>query len=403
MLISIGVGSLTIFSFRLLGLNVLWSVVSETENISGAAVIIGISFVFKALTNLTAGMLVDKFQKKKIIVFSLLCCALFAFIWLTVQQFLITAVFLYLAIDFAANLYGFAFVTLVAEKLSKMEYIKLDALKLITGNITSVISNIIAALFVMWFIQQVVIILGLAILVLSAMICHKYLPNSAVIHKNDEENGSQHVSVSWKTKIDSTWKFAKENVLTNKRILLYIATLFLLNLDYGFIPTLLPFFIMTETEGLSLLLVAIMRSGNDIGEILGANVILKFGHLVSRLTKIGLLGSAAVFTMLPFVYTTPILATAMFILYGFCDILTQPYYSYFVSSLPMDKRGRILGMVDFVVLMSLSLGVLLGTLLSSHGMIPLSIFTVSIFIITAVVISKSKNFGNIRLSPDDTT
>jgi MFS family permease len=400
MLLAIIVGALTVFAFNLLSLNVLWLNVGEDGNIANLTVILASKLIFNAFSSLIIGFIVDRFQKKKAITVSLFICAFLALTWLLADRFLFVAVIVYLAIDFASDIYADSFTALVAEKLNARNYIKLDALESITSSAVSIGSSLISAVLLILLSQEIVILIVASILIISAVICHKLLPESNVVWKDEEEDSGRQGLFKLRDAIESSWNFAKKNVFADKRIMLYTVILFVLNLDYAFIPTALPFLIMSLHESTSLILVVIMRSGNDIGEFVAFTIVAKYGHLVSRLTKIGLIGSALVFAVLPIVYTVPIAATVVFVLYGFFDTLTQPYYSYFVSSLDNDKRGRILGTVSFMVLLASPLGILLGNWLSSYGMLALSMGILSVFVFSVVVISVSKSFGNIKLAPD---
>jgi len=398
MLLSIIVGSLTLFAFTLLSLNILWVNVGEDGDIANVAILLASNHVFSAFSALISGFLVDRLQKKQAIVVCLLACAALAMAWLLAEKFLAVAVVVYLAINFASDLYADTFTALVAEKLSAANYVKLDAIELVTGSAVSIGSSLVSAVLLMQLSQQHVILLVTAILVASAIICYKLLPESAVESVESNEDTDVYRTGIGAT-IRSAWDFARENVLTDKRIMLYAAVLFVLNLDYAFIPTALPFLIMSLNETTSLVLVVIMQSGNELGEFLAASVIIKYGHYVSLLTKIGLIGSALVFTVLPLVYTFPIAATVLFVLYGAFDTLTQPYYSHFVSSLDHAKRGRILGIVSFMVLLASPLGIILGNWLSSYGMVALSMGIVTVFLFSVIVLSASKDFGSIVLAP----
>ena len=400
MLLSIIVGALTLFAFTLLSLNVLWLNVGDDGNIGNLAVIIASNFVFSAFSSLICGYLVDRLQKKKAIVVSLLICAGLALAWLLAARSLFVAVIVYIAIEFASDLYADSFTALVAEKLSAINYIKLDAIESITSSAVSIGSSLLSAVLLISLRQETIVFIAFAILLTSAIICHRLLPSSDVCYRRTESQEKRGL-LKIGHKIKSSWEFTTKHVLTNRKIMLYALILFVLNLDYAFIPTVLPFLIMSLHDSTSLILVVIMRSGNDIGEVIASTIVVKYGHLVSLLTKIGLIGSALVFSLLPLFYTFPIAATLLFVLYGFFDTLTQPYYSYFVSSLDREKRGRILGIVSFIALLASPLGVLLGKWLSNFGMTALSVGIVAIFVFSFGAISASKDFGNIALAPHE--
>ncbi|MBS4054606.1 MAG: MFS transporter [Thermaerobacter sp.] len=403
-ILSICIGALTLFALQLFGLNILWLALGESSGgFTSVATIIGASFVFKAFSSLIIGVLVDRFQKKKTIVVSLAACAALASAWIVLSEFLVVAVLVYLAIDLVSDLYSDAFAALVAEKLTKQEYVKLDALELMSSNAVAIAGRIASAALIASVSQVVVFGVVVFVLLLSALICQLFLPESNV-RKKESTRKKEQTGISIQgiiLAVQAAWVFVRDNIIRDTKIMVFMGILFFLNLDYAFIPSLLPFYIMSEAASPSLVYVAIMSSGNDIGEFLAASIVLKYGHLVSRLTKIGLAGSALVFALLPFVYQTPAAATLIFIVYGFFDTLTQPFYSYFVASVAADKRGRILGVVNFVVLLASPLGILLGTLISRYGMVPLTIGIVSIFAAATLVVSQSTIYGRVKLDPDE--
>ncbi|MCL1994696.1 MAG: MFS transporter [Defluviitaleaceae bacterium] len=397
MLTSIFVGLLVSLAFHWFNLNILWTVVGEDGNIGGVALIIATSYILTAFYALIEGYIVDRFPKKKTIVVTLFICTILTFGWLLVDYMLLVAVIAYLAIDFFISIHGSSLTALLAEKFEKNEYIRLNAIGLITNNVVYIINRLIAAVFILVLDQTTVIIIIAATLSIATILYLILLPESDVEYKKPTEKVGNPLS-KLKHSVRESWNFAKLNVFNDKRIVLYIVILFFLNLDYAFIPLMLPLHLMTITDA-TLIFVVIMGSGNDIGEIFAAGLITKYGHLVSRLTKIGLAGSALTFAVLPFVYTMPVAVVGIFIAYGFFDTLTQPYYDHFVTSLDDDKRGRILGIVSAIVLLASPLGVLIGTLLAGYGMIALTIGIVFVFVVGLLVISASKSFGNIKLAP----
>ncbi len=58
-------------------------------------------------------------------------------------------------------------------------------------------------------------------------------------------------------------------------------------------------------------------------------------------------------------------------------------------------------MVNFVVLLASPLGILLGTLLSRYGMVPLTIGIVGVFAVATLIVSQSTIYGNVKLDPDE--
>ena len=371
------VDSVIVLAFQLLGLTVLWSFAGAGDGIWGLALMLGATSVFRALFALVRGYIVDSFQKKTSILASLMVCGLLSIVWFFGEYFLLIAIIAYIAIEFAKELYSSSYAALVAEKLSADEYIKYDSVSIMAGRIIAVIGNLVAAIMVSFLSVWVIVVLVVVVFAIGVLVCLRYLPRSSV------ERSEPTVRV--------TLDFAKKNVFGDRKVIVFIVIIFLLNLDYAFIPTLLPMFIITATELASPLLFGIIRAGNNIGEFAASGVVLKYSHLVFRLTKIGLGGSAIVFLLLPFIYTMPVLVVVFFALYSFFDMLTQPMYSWFVSSLEDSKRGRVLGIVDSIILLASPLGILLGATLSSLGMYAVSIGIVAVFLSALVAVSKSKS------------
>ena len=377
------VESIVVLGFQLFGLNVLWSFAEGGDGILGLAVIIGTTSVFRAVSSLLRGYIVDSFQKKTIILISLSICGFLCIVWLFAAHFLIIAIIAYIAITLTGEIYSSSYAALVAEKLSSNDYIKYDSISIMAGRIIAVLGNLMSAVLIIFLSTEVIALVVAITLMFGALTCQRFLPKSKIESKTE--------------KVKMTWSFAKENVFGNKKVLIFIVIVFLLNLDYAFIPTLLPLYIITVTELTSPLLFGVIRTGNNIGEFAASAIILKHSRLVSRLTKIGLGGSAIVFMLLPFVYAIPVAVVLFFIIYSFFDMLTQPLYSYFVSSLESQKRGRILGIVDSIILLASPFGILLGGLLSSLGMFAVSIGIMAIFTASLIVIVKSKIYSSIIL------
>ena len=380
------VDSIIVLAFQLFGLNVLWSFAETGDGIWGLALILGATSVFRALSALIRGYMVDSFQKKTTILVSLTACGFLCIIWFLTEYFLLLAIIAYIAIEFAKEIYNSSYAALVAEKLSPNDYVKYDSVSIMASRVIAIIGNLASAVIIMLLSSNVIAILVATIFIIGVIVCQKLLPKSSIENKNSPA-----------PQIRSAWAFAKENVFGDKKIITFIAIVFLLNLDYAFIPTLLPLFIITTTELTSPLLFGIIRAGNNVGEFAASGLVLKYSHLVSRMTKIGLAGSAVVFILLPLIYTFPIVVVIFFALYSFFDMLTQPLYSYFVSSLADDKRGRVLGIVDSIILLASPVGILFGAFLSNLGIYQVSAGIVIVFLLSLGIVAKSEGFKGVKL------
>ena len=381
----VAVESIVVLGFLLFGLNILWSVVEGGGGVLGLGLFLGTSLTFRAVSSIFRGYIVDAFPKKAVIIVSLVSCGVLSFAWLGAERLWVIGVLAYIAVIVVQDVYSNSYAALVAEKLSPSDYVKYDSIGIMASRVISVAGNLVSAVLIIVLPGVSIIVAVACVFALGAVACYKFLP--AV----DVKTGSEDFKPA------AAWAFAKENVFGDKKILVFIGIVFLLNIDYAFIPTMLPLYIIAATELASPLLFGVIRAANNIGEFLGSGVVLRLSRWVSRLTKIGLSGSALSFVLLPLVYTTPVAVVVIFAVYSFFDTLTQPFYSYFVSSLASEKRGRILGIVDCVILLASPLGIIIGSLLSMHGIYAISIGTTAVFLISLLVLVRSKIYNTVVL------
>ncbi|GAB7306687.1 hypothetical protein EGLA_14540 [Enterococcus gallinarum] len=84
--------------------------------------------------------------------------------------------------------------------------------------------------------------------------------------------------------------------------------------------------------------------------------------------------------------------------YGFFDILTQPLFSYFVSSIEHKNCGKILGIVDCVIYLATPIGMSLGNFISQYGMLLLSLLISIVFFCSYILLVKTKTYKSIDLA-----
>lgn len=87
----------------------------------------------------------------------------------------------------------------------------------------------------------------------------------------------------------------------------------------------------------------------------------------------------------------------IFLIYGMFDSLTQPLFSYVITTIDADNRGKILGGIDTLILMSPSIGIAIGThfltMSDTNGFLYLS----GIFFTALLFLLLNKNLNHIRL------
>lgn len=189
-------------------------------------------------------------------------------------------------------------------------------------------------------------------------------------------------------------KYMAHEIRTNKFITRFIVIMFILNLAYGYIPYILP--IKISTERVNPIMLGLIKSTISRGEIIGLVFISRFGEKVSTLFKISMLGNATIMIFLG-VLDSFVLICFCFFLYGILDSLTQPFFSYTVSMIDEKNRGKILGGIDALILLSPSLGMFFLSKIMEYSKLMGYYTLASIFIVSYVIMCLSFYLKNINL------
>lgn len=172
----------------------------------------------------------------------------------------------------------------------------------------------------------------------------------------------------------------------------------LLNLNYGYIPYVFPYFIAGLQKGASVWIIGFIKAGIAIGEIIGSLILVKCGAYVSLCTKLGLMASAVCMLALYGAREQSLFIAAVFVCYGLADTLTQPLYSYVISSIPSQQRGTVLGGIDFLLYLVAPAGMLLGGVISRFGLLPSCLYISLIFLIALAVLQYSRSLSHVSLN-----
>ncbi|MGM0209147.1 hypothetical protein IGI96_003671 [Enterococcus sp. DIV0421] len=385
---------LVLFSTTLFQLNILWEIFSQQEELKNLVMIIGSSFILQAGMSLVVGIIVDSYSKKKVFFFSI-----FGFIITVAASYFINmdiqwAVF-YLIFTAVNTLFLRCLVSGAAEMLTTDEFMKYDGITGLFNQILIIISNVISGILIK-FVSVEAIYFTIIFLLILALFLIFFLPV-----KDIQGNESIKDNEEIKEKIEgSLLLFIKKNIFKDKKIVVFICLLFLLNLDYGYIPNILPYYMFKYTSQTSPIFLSLLKSSVNLGEIVASFFVIHYRKKVSKMTKIGLLGSAICFMLLPF--SNQMILVNFFVLsfYGFFDTLTQPLFSYFVSSIEHKNRGKILGIVDCVVYLAAPIGMSLGNFISQYGMLILSLSISIVFFCSYILLVKTKTYKSIDLAGD---
>lgn len=133
-----------------------------------------------------------------------------------------------------------------------------------------------------------------------------------------------------------------------------------------------------------------------VGEIIGLMIVNKFGHYVSRLFKLAMLACGVCMLCIPI---CPFFLTGfLFLIYGMFDSLTQPLFSYVITTIDADNRGKILGGIDTLILMSPTIGIAIGTQFLTSNYVNGFLYLSGIFLIGLLLMLFNKNLNHIRLN-----
>ncbi|MDR2930941.1 MAG: MFS transporter [Propionibacteriaceae bacterium] len=158
----------------------------------------------------------------------------------------------------------------------------------------------------------------------------------------------------------------------------FVVLMLVLNLAYGFVPQLFPLVLATQHDSAADF--GWLRAGIAIGEIVGLIVMERLARHVGILFRLSMIGcgcSVLVASLgLPLVGSVVMLA-----LYGAFDSLSQPLFSHTVMRIPPSERGRVLGGIDGVILLTPTLGILVGSWLAQLAICYAGLFMAVVFAI----------------------
>ncbi|MFD2729166.1 MFS transporter [Enterococcus camelliae] len=383
---------LVLFSTTLFQLNILWEVFKRQEELKSLVIIISSSFVLQAGMSLVVGIIVDFYSKRKIFFFSIWGFIITVSISYFVNINLQWAVF-YLIFTAINTLFLRCLVSTAAEMMTTDEFMKYDGIAGLFNQILTITSNVVSGILIKFVSVEIIYVVIIFLLILALLLI-VFLPikDTRVIQKNE--------GFHQKKADEPIFYFIKEKIIKDKKIMIFICLLFLLNLDYGYIPNILPYFMLKYTSQTSPVFLSLLKSSINIGELFASFFVIHYRKKVSKLTKIGLLGSSICFLLLPFSHQMNLVNFIVLSFYGFFDTLTQPLFSYFVSSIDHRNRGKILGIIDCVIYLAAPIGMFLGNFISQYGTMILSFSISIVFVCSYILLVKTKIYKSIDLAGD---
>ena len=296
-------------------------------------------------------------------------------------------IFFILLNDICNTVFSSAYTTYAAEKFEETLFIKFQSTVTMFSRTIYIIGSAAAGWMITWVSGSSLFLIDTA----SFFVC------AFLIGRLDAAGGNVKRSSSSKGLMISLLKDIKisyHSIFRSALIRNMVLIMFLLNLAYGFVPNILPVMFSVQSE--SSITLGVIKSMMAVGEILGLMIVNKFGHYVSRLFKLAMLVCGMCMLCIPI---CPFSLTGfIFLIYGMFDSMTQPLFSYIITTIDSENRGKILGGIDTLILLSPTIGIAIGTYALTLNYVDGFLYLSGIFLIGLLLTIFNKNLNNIRLN-----
>lgn len=382
-----GVGDL------LFDIYVAWSVAQAQGTVMAAAAVLGASILFRALLSLVLGGIIDRFPKRLVLLGSNVGSIGILLILLGTLnaslRLVWPAVVLVLLNDVFNEMFRSAYVVTGSLLADETQFIRFQARAAIALRIVGTAGMVGAGALIALLPGSLVVVVDIGTFVVSAALCTSVRVGRA----------GHYGSFFDFREFYSDLRFALREVSRDSLLKQFVVLMLVLNLAYGFVPQMLPLVIANDRS--SALDLGLLRAGLALGEIFGLIVVERVGRHVSSLFRISMLGCGL--SVFAATLGFPVwLAIGMLALYGAFDSLSQPLFSYTVTQIEPSIRGRILGGINGLILLSPTLGIFLGSQLAARASWLAGAFVATIFFSGFLIVSVSKTLGKISPATAET-
>ncbi len=379
------------FGDVLFDLFIVWNITNSSGDIMNAVYLLGSSILFRAVIALFIGILVDRIDKKKLIILSNISSALiivcFACSYSYILQHIGLGIFFILLNDINNEVFGRSYLVMASELFSQEVFIKFRAGCTIINRVVVIAGSSIVGFLVALIPDKAIFLIDIVTFMISAgcigLVRYK--------HMAPPQEAQRSIGSILKDLRGDLGRMFSE-MTTNPFIKKFIVIMFILNLAYGYIPEILPVKIADDLS--SAVILGMIKSFMAIGEILGLAVVSRKGSQVSRLFKISMIGNALCMLSLAFTQNSYGILL-IFFLYGFLDFITQPLFSYTVTMIDEADRGKIMGGIDTVILLSPSIGMYLFARLMRFHKFAGYIGVAGVFIVAFLIVLFSRELNRI--------
>lgn len=343
---------------------VVWAVATSRGGMLGAAGMLGTSVLWRGCLSLVVGLVVDRVNKKRL----LLWTNLFSMVIITVffafyRQGLPHYGFclLYILLNDVNNaFYDRAFTLLESDMFSKEQFIRLEAALAAADRLVATGGAALAGFAIATLNPLVFYLVDMASFVLAgAAVALLVTPPETV--GAGHEGGLKGVVRNLGSDLSMTFR----TLFSDPFLRTFMVLMMVLNLAYGEIIYLLPLQVADHFGSPEVL--GGLKAALSAGSMIGLVVVARFAARVELLFLISMLANVALFLLMALM--PPVAGfMVLFFAYDFFDSLTQPAFSYLVTGLDKEKRGKLLGGVDCVLLATPSVGMWLLTPLFQRSM-----------------------------------
>ncbi len=373
---------------------ITWKIFEKSHDVKDVALLLGSSFILKALFSNIVGLISDKFERKYILVgcdiFSAVILIPFIYLYNKSGDTIAVYLSLFLFKNFFSTLFSNAFVSFVADSVKIDEVVTTESLISTTVRIVTFAGGAVAGFLVSHFSMYDAAIFDAMTFLLSALALSK------ITNKKTQSQSVKADNNKIKFSVKAGLIFFYENILQKNSILIFCLFIFLLNLVYGYIPSVFPYLLADKLK-LGPAYLGFLRSLITVGEIAGLLIVGKIGNRVSFCFSLGLAGTAISLLLVLSPIFSIVVIFLSYVLYGFFDAITQPYYSYTIATIDSNVRGRVLGFIDMVVLVAAPAGMALGTFFVKINFNLAVIFFSTILLAVFVMFNLSKLTKNISI------
>lgn len=342
------------FGDVLFDLFIVWKITMDSQNIMNAAYMLGSSIAFRGILSLGIGIIIDKYNKKKLIIgsniLSALIIATFAVAYPFVIGHIMVGIAFILVNDICNAVFWNTYTVIASEKFPREEFITFQSNSAMRTRCVNIVGSAIVGAVI--YSVPDIYIFGIDILT--------FLVSSVLVAKVDYQYGvdqNKKLRLKFREDILCGMRNAFLFILQTPIVKSIVVLIFGLNLAYGFIPNILPLAI-AENSGNAMVL-GWIKSAMALGEVLGLIVVNHYGKYISTLFKISMLSCGI--CMLSLLVLDNYLLVVVFLVYGMFDAMTQPMFSYMIMNIDEEERGKILGGIDTILLLSPSIGIAIGT------------------------------------------